>query len=94
MNDQLIKYLTDGGLIKTLGIIILFLFTLGGGAIVGYDILTGQAINPIIATFMSIVLTHVTNMMFQSQTSSIVSSALLFNPAATAGVGGGDNASR
>lgn len=80
MNDRLITYLTNGGLLKTLGIVVLFLFTLGSGAIVAYDILSNQPVNPVVATFLSMVLTHVTNMMFQAQLGGIVTSALLINP--------------
>lgn len=80
MNQQMVDYLTDGGLIKTLGIVILFLFTLGSGTILGYDIVTQQAINPVVSTFLGIVLTHITNLMFQSQSTGIITSALMLNP--------------
>lgn len=80
MNDLLLKYLTNGGLIKTLGIVVLFLFTIGSGAIAGYDILSSQPVNPVVATYLSIVLTSIIQMLNLNQTAGIVSSALLIQP--------------
>jgi hypothetical protein len=77
--DLLVAYLTNGGLLKTLSIILLFLFAIGAGTIVGYDLLAGLPVNPVLATFLSIVLTHVTNMFAQAQTTGLVTGALLFN---------------
>lgn len=80
MNQQLLRYLTNGGLLKTLGIICLFLFTIGAGSIAGYDILTNQPISPIIATYLSFALTSITHMVNLAQTSGLISSAVLINP--------------
>jgi hypothetical protein len=91
MNQDLIKYLTNGGLIKTLGIVVLFVFTLGSGGIVAYDIMTNQPVNPVITTFLGIVLTHVANMFAQMQTTTLVTGALLVNPTQTGQLQGGVN---
>lgn len=88
VTQQLVSYLTNGGLLKTLSIIILFLFTLGSGGIIAYELLSNEPVNPIIATYLSIVLTSIVHMLNLTQTSGIIASALLINPPISDAQGG------
>jgi hypothetical protein len=57
------KFLTNGGLMKFLAILTVFLFTIGAGIIFIIEVLSNQTINSTVVIWLSIILGAISNIL-------------------------------